>query len=336
MKILQIVNPSIPFPAVTIGGTERIVTYLYEELLDLGHEITIMAHSDSKFDSRVNFIPIGRYNENLKNLWKIWSHLFLNKYDVIHNHGRLAYLLPYLWKKAKVVHTFHMGELEEDNLIKFLKLKPTNLTFAPCGEWIQKRYEHVGGNWHFVNNGIPIDKYSYNKATISSDSPLVIVSRIGPGKGIDEAIEISKRANKKLIIAGKVGDYPHEIEWFEKNILPNCNEQIKFIGIVDDQEKNVIFNNSAGVLLPTRDSEAFNTVMIEANACGCPIVSYNKYCFPEFIDEGINGYTGKTKDDLVNIVKYIHQIDRLSCRQNFESSYTSRIMTTKYLHLYRK
>lgn len=334
MKILQILNPSGPIPAKTIGGKERIVQYLIDGLVEEGHDVTLLGHDDSKPSEGVKFEGIGTYETQEEAQRKVWKHLLKNNYDVIHNHGRLLYFLPVIWSKVRKVHTFHMGELGITPLKRFISLAPKNFAFAPCGNWIKETYQNIGGKWTTINNGIPADMYCY-KQNDPFDLPLVVISRMTATKGIAEAIKIAMAANKGLIIAGEIGDEVHEREWFEDKILKYCDgDKIKFIGPVDDGQKQKLLTNASALLLPVQTSEAFNTTMIEANACGCPVISFNKYCFPEFVENGINGFLGETLADLVDSVNKIHLIDRTKCRQVFENKYTSRTMVQNYLKLY--
>ena len=336
MKILQIVNPVVPFPANTVGGIERVVQYLMEELLLKGHEITLLAHSDSVVSKDVRFIPIGRYQDQTKAIKIIWQHLLTTKYDVIHNHGRLIYFLPLIWSKVRKIHTFHMAELETTSFLRFTKLNAKNLTLSPCGKWIQEKSSHLKGDWAFVNNGLPKKLYSYKKKTIDPKAPMVIICRMDKNKGVYDAIKLSKITNRRLVIAGKIGDCQHEIDWFKNDILSQCDgNHIKFIGPVNDQQKQELLNIASVLLIPTTDSEAFNTTMLEANACGCPVISYNRFCFNEYIVNGINGFKGDTFQDLVEAISKLNQIERQTCRDFFEDNYTSAIMTANYLKLYQ-
>ncbi|HEX8608707.1 MAG TPA: glycosyltransferase [Pedobacter sp.] len=321
-------------PAETVGGTERIVQYLIEELVKQGHEVTFMGHNGSVLPKGVKLIKTGTYLDREDTVKTVWRHLLTHKYDVIHNHGRLLYFLPVIWGKTKKIHTFHMGDLDGQGLRKYINMRPRNMVYTPCGNWITEKYESCGGKWQTVNNGLPGEKYfSVNK--VEADAPLVLMSRIGATKGVAEAINIAKSTSKKLVIAGKVGDYPHEIEWFETQIKPRCDgEQIKFIGTVNDEQKQALLSTALALLIPVQNSEAFNTTMIEANACGCPVISYNRYCFPEFITNGVNGFLGENEAALAQAVSRLSQIDRAKCRQIFEDRYTAKIMTDNYLKLY--
>ena len=337
MKILQIVNPVLPFPATTVGGTERIVQYLTDELVMKGHEVTLMGHDHSIVSEGVKFIGVGTYLDRSKTIKTIWKHLLFNKYDVIHNHGRLIHFLPSVWTGTRKVHTFHMAELESEAFHRFSNLNPRNFTFSPCSEWIQRRYTNLSGHWNYVHNGLPENLYTFDKKKLSSESPLLIICRLAESKGVLDAIKIALMSNRKLIIAGAVGDYPHEKRWFNEVLAPLCDGiHIRFIGAVNDAQKNELLNNAAALLIPTVDSEAFNTTMLEANACGCPVISYNRFCFTEFIIDGVNGYKGETIQDLIGAVNKIDAISRHQCRQIFEDKYTAGIMTENYLTLYKQ
>jgi len=334
MKILQIVNPSLPFPVQTSGGTERIVEYLIEELINNKHEITLMGHNDSKVDSRIRFIPIGTYSDRKNTLGKIWLHLLTNKYDVIHNHGRLIYFLPVMWGRVRKLHTFHTAELDGKSFRRFIDAKPTNLTYSPCAKWIQDKYEYIGGNWNYVNNSLPLAKYTFSPTSITDDLPLVIICRMGPTKGVTDAIKIARLGNRKLIIAGIVGDYPHEIEWFNQAVWAECDDKISFIGPVDDQQKNELLKNAAALLMLSNTPDAFNLTLLEANACGCPVLSFDRYFAPTFILHGTNGFIGSSTNDLVYFLPQLKNINRINCRMHFEKYYTSRLMAKRYLELY--
>jgi glycosyltransferase involved in cell wall biosynthesis len=335
MKILQILNPVIPLPAKTIGGTERIVEYIIEELLQRGHDVTLMGHNDSIVPANVKFIPIGTYLDQKDTIQIIWKHLMFNNYDVIHNHGRLIYFLPKIWAKTKKVHTFHMVNLATKSFFRFLACRPKNLILSPCAKWIQEKYNKYPANWQFVNNGIPLKKYTFKECKINDASPMSIICRIAEPKGVLDAIEIAKKTNKNLIIAGIGGTYPHEVEWFNNVFLKLCDgNQIKYIGPVNDSQKQNLLEISCCLLMLTIETEAFNLTMLEANACGCPVLSYNRYFPPDFIKEGVNGFIGNNQDELIEKVKLLTQIDRAKCRNEFEEHYTSAIMTKNYLKLY--
>ena len=336
MKILQIVNPAVPIPPKTMGGAERIVHGLITELHHLGHKVTLLAEDNSEPPDGIEFIGIGTYWHQEDTVRRVWQHLVQHgrRYDAIHNHGRLLYYLPRIWGAAAKVHTFHFGELQERQLRQFLGLRPRRFAFAPCGHWISERYRHFGGSWRPVHNGLPQDLYAPNYA-VDDQAPFVCIGRMDPRKGIPQSIEVARRTGRKLIIAGVIGDQPHEKSWFEENVRRHCDgDQIRFIGPVDDKQKQVLLSNAAALLLPIQGSEAFTVVMIEALACGCPVVGFNKYCIPELVKDGVNGLLADDLEDMIEKVAHLGKIDRRNCRQDFEDRFTARSMAIRYQSLY--
>lgn len=338
MRILQIVNPATPIPPVTMGGGERIVYSLIVELQRLGHEVTLLGEDTSEPPAGVEFHGIGTYWHQERTVATVWKHLVRHghRYDAIHNHGRLLFFLPRIWGSAPKVHTFHFGELQLTQVRGFLGLQPRNLVFAPCGAWIAQKYSGLGGVWAPVHNGLPIDLYAPHFA-VPADAPLVSLGRMDPRKGAPQAIEVARRTGRKLIIAGVVGDQPHEKEWFERHVRRHCDgEQIQFIGPVTDREKQTLLGNAAAILLPIQGSEAFTVVMIEALACGCPVIGFDQYCIPELVRDGYNGFLATDIDDMVLKVARLDEIDRRNCRRDFKERFSATVMAARYVALYAR
>jgi glycosyltransferase involved in cell wall biosynthesis len=336
MRILQIVNPVVPIPPKTMGGAERIVHALVVELLEMGHEVTLLGEDTSTPPDGVEFHGIGTYWHQKDTVRAVWEHLarYGHRYDAIHNHGRLVYLLPRIWGGAPKVHTIHFGDLQVSQVRKFLALRPRNAVFAPCGAWIAEKYRTLGGDWQPVHNGLPLHQYRPS-FEVDPDAPLVSIGRMDPRKGAPQAIEIAKRTGRKLLIAGVVGDQPHERAWFEQNVLPHCDgEQIRFIGPVDDAGKQSLLGGAAALVLPIQGSEAFTVVMVEALACGCPVLGFNKYCIPELVRHGYNGFLSGDLDEMAMQVRNLHEIDRRNCRSDFEARFSAPLMASRYVALY--
>ena len=337
MRILQIVNPAVPIPPTTMGGGERIVHGLIVELRRLGHEVTLLGEDTSQPPDGVEFHGVGTYWHQEKTVQTVWKHLVArgSRYDAVHNHGRLLFHLPRVWARTPKVHTFHFGELQVPQVRRFLRLQPRNFVFAPCGDWIARKYRSLGGSWTSVHNGLPADLYAPNY-TVGPDAPLVSLGRMDPRKGAPQAIEVARRTGRRLIIAGVIGDQPHEKEWFEQNVRRHCDgRQIEFIGPVTDREKQELLAGAAAILLPIQGSEAFTVVMIEALACGCPVVGFSQYCIPELVKDGHNGFLADDLDDMVLKVNRLGEIDRRHCRSDFEKRFTATVMARRYLDLYR-
>ena len=321
-----------------MGGVERVVYALVRALQEQGHEVTLLAEDTSQPPEGVEFVGIGTYWHQEHTVQRVWRHLVREggQYDVIHNHGRLLYWVPRVWGRAAKVHTFHFGELQVPQVRKFLGLRPRRFAFAPCGQWIADRYRQLGGRWHPVHNGLLHGQFEPN-FHVGPDAPFVCIGRMDQRKGIPESIEIVKRAGRRLIIAGVIGDQPHEKEWFQRNVLDHCDgEQIRFIGPVDDRRKQDLLANAAGLLLPIQGSEAFTVVMIEALACGCPVIGLNRYCIPELLRDGVNGILAEDLDEMVRKLPALERIDRRACRRDFEDRFSAGTMARSYLSLYNE
>ncbi len=336
MRILQIVNPVVPIPPRTMGGAERVVHALIGELIKLGHHVTLLAENSSKPPVGVTFHGIGTYWQQEDTVRNVWSHLirYGHRYDAIHNHGRLLFHLPRIWGRAPKIHTFHFGDILVRQVRSFLRLRPRKVTFAPCGAWIANKYQQLGGRWSPIHNGLSITQYRANYKS-DSESPLVIIGRMDPRKGIPDAIAVARKTQHKLLIAGVIGDQPHERDWFETNVLRHCDgHDIQFIGPVDDAAKQDLLCNARGLLMPIQGSEAFGLVAIEALACGCPIIGYDRYSIPELIQDGKTGFLATGIADMASKVCRLNEIDRMECRRDFEQRFTSQIMASRYLALY--
>jgi glycosyltransferase involved in cell wall biosynthesis len=336
MRILQVVNPAMPVPPTTVGGAERIVHALVCELVRRGHEVTLLAEDNSKPPAGVEFHGIGTYWHQEDTVRAVWAHLARHgsRYDAIHNHGRLLFHVPRIWGGAAKVHTFHFGELQVPQVRRFLRLRPRRFTFAPCGEWIRDAYRHLGGRWAPVANGLPEDLYRPS-TEVGPDAPLVSIGRMDPRKGAPQAIEVARRTGRRLKIAGVVGDQPHEKAWFEEHVLRHCDgRRIEFVGPVDDLGKEALLREAAALILPIQGSEAFTVVMIEALACGCPILGFARYCIPQAVEHGRNGFLSADLDEMTRQVALLAGIDRRECRRVFDERFTARTMADRYLELY--
>ena len=338
MNVLQIVNPAVAIPPKTMGGAERIVHALIVELVRRGHRVTLLGEDTSTPPAEVEFHGIGTYWHQEETVRTVWRHLARHghRYDAIHNHGRLLFHLPRIWGGASKVHTFHFGELQVPQVRRFLALKPRRFTFAPCGRWIAGKYGSLGGEWRPVHNGLQASKYRA-RLEVSADAPLVSIGRMDPRKGAPQAIEVARRTGLRLVIAGVIGDQPHEKEWFERKVRRHCDgKRIEFIGPVNDLEKEKLLNEAAALMLPIQGSEAFTVVMIEALACGCPILGFDKYCIPEVVRDGYNGFLSADLDEMTAQVAKLAEIDRRNCRRDFEERFTASVMADRYLELYAR
>ena len=164
---------------------------------------------------------------------------------------------------------------------------------------------------------------------------LAFLGRVSPEKGLDEAIEIARRSGLRLKIAAKVD--PADLDYFENCIKPLLdNKHIDFIGEIGNEEKNDFLGNAAGLLFPIQWPEPFGIVMIEALACGTPVIAYRSGSVPEVIEDGVTGFIVEDAEGAVDAVNHLREIDRRDCRKHFERNFSDERMARDYLNIYSK
>jgi len=335
LKIAIIADPELPVPPILYGGIERIIAMLIEEYITLGHEVSLFAHSDSK--TKAKLFPFkgkssSNKSDNFRNSWVINQELFSNSYDIVHSFGRLLYLLPQMpFKLPKLMS--YQREPTISQIKKATKLsKNHTLAFTGCSAYISDQILPYAPAFP-IFNGVNLDIYRF-KNKVEEDAPLVFLGRIEPIKGTHIAIEVAKKTGKKLIIAGNV---PTEYQsYFDMQIKPQLNDQIIYIGKVNDQEKNELLGKSVAFLMPIEWNEPFGIVMAEAMACGTPVIGFNRGSIPEVIISGYNGYRCYNINQMVEAVNSISNINRENVRKDAEDRFSSKVIVTQYLSLYQK
>ena len=338
MKILLIMDPGIPVPPKFYGGHERLVYLFAEEYQRMGHDVTLLAGPDSHCSGKTISFGINSLKrsglQKLKEIFYVWKFLLKNhnQFDLIHNFGRLLYLLPVLNRKAKKIMTY--GRRVTPFGIRCVNLLPNkNIIFTACSDFCVAT-GNVAGHWETVYNSIDFDNYQLN-TTVNKDAPLLFFSRLDKIKGPHIAIEVAKKTGNKLVIAGNIPTTPDNIAYYEKMVLPHIdNEQIIYVGALNDMQKNEYLGNAKGMLFPLSGDEAFGLVMIEAMACGTPVIAFNHAAAPEVIDEGISGFIVSNIEEMVNAVSKLPAIDRKQCRHIAQERFNVTTIAHKYLNLF--
>lgn len=335
MKIAIIADPELPVPPLLYGGIERIIAMLVEGYVNLGHEVSLFAHADSKTSAKLFAYRGGtctRFSDILKNSFLINRELFSNRYDVIHSFGRLIYLLPQLpFRTPKIMS--YQREPTISQVKKAKKLSRYNsLAFTGCSAYISNQISPYAPAYT-VFNGVNLAVYHFNDE-ISADAPLVFLGRIEPIKGTHIAIQVALATRKKLVIAGNVPD--EYSDYFELKIKPYLSEKITYIGPVNDEQKNNLLGAALAFLMPIEWNEPFGIVMAEAMACGTPVIGFNKGSIPEVIINGINGFRCDTLEEMVMAVKSVETIDRKTVRNDAERRFSAQVIINQYLSLYSK
>ncbi|MBW7467208.1 glycosyltransferase involved in cell wall biosynthesis [Pontibacter aydingkolensis] len=331
-------DPGIAVPPKGYGGHERLVYMFARQYQKLGHKVDLLVSPGSAVEGCVVYsfgqdgFPPKKWNA-LKAIPQAWLFLWKhrNNYDMIHNFGRLLFLLPVLNHKVNKIMTYGR-EIDSSNIRKIVKLPHKNLVFtAPSDDCVSTG--SVAGKWVTVYNAIDFSKYTPSYS-VEPDAPLIFLSRLDRVKGCHIAIEVAKSTNNKLIIAGNISTIPSEFEYFKNEIEPHIDgEQIIYVGTVNDEEKNFYLRQSKAMLFPIDIREAFGMVMAESMACGTPVIGFGCGAVPEVIENEISGYVVPTKEEMVGALAKIEQIDRKGCAKRARERFDVSVITEKYLKL---
>lgn len=338
MKILIVMDPGISIPVKGYGGHERLVEMFAKEYLRQGHEVDCLITSGSTIEgcSVINFGKEGfppKKVDAQKAIYIAWKFLWSKrkKYDLVHNFGRLLYLLPILNSNVFKIMTYGR-EINSGNIRKILKFPNKNVAFTGCSKSLLARVS-LPGNWHAVYNAIEFNKYDLVDS-VAFDAPLVFLGRIEKVKGCHTAIKVAKAAGRKLIIAGNVSPLEEEKAYFDAEIKPHIDgNKVEYLGAVNDAEKNELLGKCAALLMPITWNEPFGIVMIEAMACGTPVIAFNMGSVPEVISEAVTGFIVEDKEEMIQKINVVHAIERSRCRATAMKRFDVKVIAQKYLDL---
>lgn len=341
MKILLIMDPGIPVPPQGYGGHERLVYMFAKEYYRMGHEITLLVGPGSVFPEGqvITFGNIGfpkPKREGIKDIFRCWSKLMkiYKHFDLIHNFGRLAYLLPVLHSPIKKIMTYGR-EIDRRNIAWINKLPQRNLIFTGCSNNLIARSNFKNKfQWKAVYNAIDFDQYQLAEK-VSENAPLIFLGRLERIKGAHTAIRVAKATNNKLIIAGNISSLPEEKLYFEKEINPHVDGiKICYVGQLNDNKKNLYLRQAKALLFPIEWEEPFGMVMVEAMACGTPVIGFSKGSVPEVIKNGITGFAVGNEEKMIEAVKDVSLINRQACCEYAKKNFSVQVIASQYLNLF--
>lgn len=331
-------DPFIPVPPTFYGGIERVLYDVACKYVDLGHQVTIIAGPNSKSPGRL--IEYGANGElipslSFKTLYEVTLILYreVKNHDVVHNFGRLAFLLPIAWSKIRKVQTY-MRYVDKKNIEKFDSMRIKNLCYTAVSDVIVQTGKTANSNWHTVYNCAPVTYFDF-VPLVDNNAYLVFLGRIERCKGLHNAIEVAKKTNKKLIIAGNISTLPHEIAYFENEIKPKIDgNQIEYIGVVNNEQKNKLLGGAAALLTPIEWVEPFPIIIPESFACGTPVLGFNMGGVPEGIRQGVTGFISENVDEMCGHVLRIDELNRHECRADALQRFSDTKIANNYLSLY--
>ena len=335
MRIAQVAPLFESVPPKLYGGTERIVSYLTEELVRLGHDVSLFASGDSVTSARL--IPICDRSLRLDPTCRdqLAHHVLLleqvlqraDEFDVIHFH---VDYLHYPWsrrQKYRHVTTLH-GRLDLPDLVPLYREFRT-MPVVSISDAQRAPLPHA--NWRgTVYHGLPEDLHAFNDR---HGRYLAFLGRISPEKGCDRAIEMARRAGMEIRIAAKVD--PADREYFEAVIRPLLNGSgVEFLGEIGERDKGAFLRDAYALLFPIDWPEPFGLVMIESMACGTPIIAFPNGSVPEVMASGETGFICGNIREAVRAIGRVGKLRRKNCRAVFERRFTSRRMAEAYVKVY--
>jgi glycosyltransferase involved in cell wall biosynthesis len=337
MRIAQIAPLYECVPPKRYGGTERVVAYLTDELVDLGHDVTLFASAGSR--TRAMLVPCRdqalRLDVGLRS--DLAAHILMleevsrraDEFDVIHFHVDLLQMPFFRDLAGRTVTTLH-GRLDICDLPPFYAQFPD---FPLVSISNAQRRALPGANWiHTVYHGLPKDLC--RPAVSPTGDYLAFLGRISPEKCPDRAIEIAKRAGMRLKIAAKVDAVDRN--YFEQRIEPLlAHPLIEYVGEIGDAEKSAFLSNARALLFPIDWPEPFGLVMIEAMACGTPVIAFRRGSVPEVLEDGRTGCLVEDLESAIEAVYKLDQFDRSAIRARFEERFTVQRMASDYVSVYR-
>lgn len=342
MRIALLSPPWIPVPPSGYGGIEWIVSLLAEELVTRGHDVTVFATGDSKTSAELRYVfdvgPVAQMHQAMPysmHVGAAYQHIAEEarsgrRYDVVHDHTAwlslaFAPLIP-----APVVHTLHGSAIEAER--DFFHLVRNNADFVAISQYQTRTFTRIQIT-DVVPNAVDVTSYPFSA---KKDDYLLSLGRIARDKAQHLAIEVAKRAGMPLVLAGKI-DPGDDRAYFDEMILPHVDGQnVRFEGEVPDDRKRELFAGARAFVFPIQWDEPFGLVMIEAMACGTPVVATPYGAVPEVITDGVNGFIANSVDDMVEAVNKIDSISPDVCRAVVEQRFAPSVMTDGYEAVYRR
>ncbi|MEP6830952.1 MAG: glycosyltransferase family 4 protein [Rhizomicrobium sp.] len=337
MKIAQIAPLVESVPPRFYGGTERVVSWLTEELVAQGHEVTLFASGDSQTSAILEpVVPRALRLDGIHNSLP-YNNIMLDRvaemranFDVIHFHIDFFHYPIFRNMAHKTLTTLH-GRQDLPELPDIYRAFP-HMPLVSISDHQRKPVPPV--NWMgTVYHGLPERQFHEGKG---AGGYLAFLGRICPDKGPLEAIEIARLARMKLKMAAKVD--PVDQAYFEQVVAPVLakSPHVEFIGEIDDSRKQEFLGNARALLFPICWPEPFGLVMIESMACATPVIAFKHGSVPEIMEDGLTGFVVETLPEAAAAVGRLDMLFRPSIRSRFEERFSARAMAREYVRIYRR
>jgi glycosyltransferase involved in cell wall biosynthesis len=338
VRIAQIAPLYESVPPRLYGGTERVVSYLTEELVRQGHDVTLFASGDSKTSAKLVPCSDLALRMNPVVIDPVPYHVIMveevrrraHEFDILHFHIDFLHAPLVHGFKQRTLTTLH-GRLDLPHIVPFYRFFRELPLVAVSDD--QRNYLRSVKWAGTVHHGLPRDLLPLQPKV--SGGYLAFLGRISPEKRPDHAIEIAARTGKPLKIAAKV-DRADQVYWQEKiRPIVEAHENVEFVGEIAEHEKGRFFGQAAALLFPVDWPEPFGLVMIEAMACGTPVIAFKSGSVVEVIEEGVSGFIVETLEEAVAAVSLIGSLERGRVRAAFERRFTAERMARDYARIYQ-
>lgn len=337
MRIAQLAPLAESVPPKFYGGTERVIAWLVDELVELGHEVILFASGDSNTRGTLHpvwprALRLGRKGVDPSTVCTLLLEAIARRaddFDVIHSHIDWLHL-PLLSRLDVPFLTTVHGRLDLPGLPEVISAFP-KATFVSISN--HQRLPLPNANWiSTIQHGLPVNLFQPSR---EQGSYLAFLGRLTAEKGPEAAIRIAKAARMPLRIAAKIPRT--ETAYFKKHLEPHIdNKTVQLVGEIDERGKQPFLANAAALLFPIEWPEPFGLVMIEAMACGTPVIAYRSGSVPEVIEDGITGFIVETEEEAVRAVGELARLDRSAIRARFEKQFSAPRMAGEYEAQYRK
>jgi glycosyltransferase involved in cell wall biosynthesis len=338
LRIAQIAPLFESVPPPRYGGTERVVHWLTEELVAMGHDVTLFATGDSTTSARLvptraraaRFVP--NFEENGAPYMRLLELVRrqADQFDVLHFHIDF-WPMPLFSRQATPFLTTLHGRLDRDWVEDIYGLFP-DAPLVSISDSQRRPAPHLAYA-ATIHHGMPAS--TLRPVANGEGGYLAFLGRISPEKGIESALAIARQAGMKLRVAAKVG--AEDAEYHDRVVAPLLTRSdVEFIGEIDDSQKPAFLSNARALLFPIAWPEPFGLVMIEAMACGCPVIAFRQGSVPEVIEDGRTGFIVDDVTGAVAALGRLDRLDRAAVRRRFDERWTARRMAEDYVALYRR
>ncbi|SRR5258708_8207100 len=343
MKIAQIAPIIERVPPKKYGGTERVIYTLTEELVKMGHQVSLFASGDSQTSASLVSVTPRSLKQTHKNAHNAdpyannaitalhygLAYKLQDQFDIIHDHHNYLTLPTAQLSSTPVVLTMHGPFLEEVHELYTTLTNPNIVTISQKqAQMAPNGINHAGTIYH----GLNMNHYPFSQ---KHDGYLLFVGRITLEKGVHFAIEVARKLGLSLIIAAKLEEgFEADVAYFKRCVKPYLTDKIRWIGETNEEERNKLMSKAMAFLHPVTWPEPFGLTLIESMACGTPVIAMDQGSIPEIIQNGKTGFVVQTVDEMVESVKKVDTISRWYCRQYALERFSGRRMAQQYVQLY--